>query len=267
MSEPTDLRLIGRSADGSELELVDLDGNQFNLRISDTLRANISQPRLSAVSNIEEVITTSVKEVQARLRSGESIDAISRTTDWSIEKIENYAGPILQERAFIISQALATQIRREPHAPYLETAVANQLAPRGVDMNSVEWNTFRQPDGNWNLTLYYPLRDDSPSDTKGEAVWLFNLGRRALSAHDDGARWIGGEAKVKQPVQTYGNIPQTDAPRLVSIKEDVTPYAPTKLASVDEVNEVDDEAKRDGVTRRIKVPSWDDIMFGKKDED
>jgi len=46
----------------------------------------------------------------------------------------------------------------------------------------------------------------------------------------------------------------------------VTPYAPTKLASVEEVD-VDDEAKRDGVTRRIKIPSWDDIMFGKKDED
>ncbi|MTA97124.1 MAG: DUF3071 domain-containing protein, partial [Actinobacteria bacterium] len=47
MSEPTDLRLVGRSADGSELELVDLDGNQFSLRISDTLRANVNQPRLS----------------------------------------------------------------------------------------------------------------------------------------------------------------------------------------------------------------------------
>jgi len=266
MNEPKDLRLTGRSADGSELELVDLDGNQYNLRISDTLRAYVNQPRLSAVSDIEEAVTTSVKEVQARLRAGETIDAISRTTDWSIEKIENYAGPILQERAFIISQALATQIRREPHAPYLETAVANQLAPRGVDMNSVEWNTFRKPDGNWNLTLYYPIRDGAPNEAKGEAVWIFNLGRRALSAHDDGARWIGGEAKVKQPVQTYGNIPQTEAPRLVSIKEDVTPYAPTKLASVEEVD-VDDEAKRDGVTRRIKIPSWDDIMFGKKDED
>jgi len=266
MNEPKDLRLTGRSADGSEVELVDLDGNQYNLRISDTLRAYVNQPRLSAVSDIEEAVTTSVKEVQARLRAGETIDAISRTTDWSIEKIENYAGPILQERAFIISQALATQIRREPHAPYLETAVANQLAPRGVDMNSVEWNTFRKPDGNWNLTLYYPIRDGAPNEAKGEAVWIFNLGRRALSAHDDGARWIGGEAKVKQPVQTYGNIPQTEAPRLVSIKEDVAPYSPTKLASVEEVD-VDDEAKRDGVTKRIKIPSWDDIMFGKKDED
>ena len=264
MNEPTDLRLTGRSADGTELELVDQVGNQYSLRISDTLRATVNQPRLSAVTNIEEVVTTTVKEVQARLRGGESIDSISRTTDWSVEKIENYAGPILQERAFIISQALATQIRREPHAPYLETAVANQLAPRGVDMNSIEWNTLRLPDGNWELTLYYPLRDGSPSEAKGEAVWLFNLGRRALSAHDDGARWIGGEAKPKATTQTFGNIPQTEAPRLVSIKEDVAPYAPTPLVAVDDV---DEEEKRDGVTRRIKIPSWDDIMFGKKDED
>ena len=264
MSEPTDLRLTGRSGDGSELELVDQDGNQYNLRISDTLRANVNQPRLSAVINVDEVITTTVKEVQARLRSGETIDSISRTTDWSIEKIENYAGPILQERAFIISQALVTQIRREPHAPYLETAVANQLSPRGVDMNTIEWNTFRLPNGDWNLILYYPIRDGAPSEIKGEAVWLFNLGRRALTAYDDGARWIGGEVKVKQPVQTYGSIPQTEAPRRVSIKENVAPYAPTPLAAVEEI---DQEAKRDGVTRRIKIPSWDDIMFGKKDED
>jgi hypothetical protein len=264
MSEPTDLRLIGRTSEGTELELVDQSGNQYHLRVSDTLRALVNQPRLAAVAGIEPNVTTSVKEVQARLRAGESIDAISRTTDWSVEKIENYAGPILQERAFIISQALATQIKREPHAPYLETAVANQLAPRGVDMNSIEWNTYRLPDGNWRLTLFYPLRDGSPGDPMGEAVWIFNLGRRALSAHDDGARWICGEAKPKQPVQTFGNIPQTEAPRLVSIKEDIQPYAPTPLTTVDEI---DEEAKRDGVTKRIKIPSWDDIMFGKKDEE
>jgi hypothetical protein len=50
----------------------------------------------------------------------------------------------------------------------------------------------------------------------------------------------------------------------VSIKEDVAPYSPTPLVAVDEI---DEEAKSDGVTRRIKIPSWDDIMFGKKDED
>jgi hypothetical protein len=263
MSEPTDLRLIGRTSEGTELELVDQVGNQYHLRVSDTLRVLVNQPRLSAVADIQANATASVKEVQARLRAGESIDAISRTTDWSAEKIENYAGPIFQERAFIISQALATQIKREPHAPYLETSVANQLAPRGVDMNSIEWNTYRLPDGNWRLTLFYPLRDGSSGDPMGEAVWIFNLGKRALSAHDDGARWICGEAKPKQPVQTYGNIPQTEPPRLVSIKENIQAHAPTPLTAIDEI---DEDAKRDGVTRRIKIPSWDDIMFGKKDE-
>jgi myo-inositol-1(or 4)-monophosphatase len=113
MSESTDLRLTGRSVDGTELELVDQDGNSFSLRISDSLRATVNQPRLSAVSAYQEEISTTVKEVQARLRGGESIDSISRTTDWSIEKVENFAGPILQERAFIIAQALATQMDQQ----------------------------------------------------------------------------------------------------------------------------------------------------------
>ena len=264
MSESTDLRLTGRSADGTELELVDQDGNKFNLRISDSLRANVNQPRLAAVTDFQEEVSTTVKEVQARLRGGESIDSISRTTDWSIEKVENFAGPILQERAFIIAQALATQIKREPHAPYLETAVSAKLAPRGVDMATVEWNTHRKPDGNWQVTLYYPLRDgysDDQSNTPiGEATWLFNLGRRSLLADDDGARWIGGEAKQQRPETTVGMV-YTEAPRLVSIKEEIEPYKPTSISVVEDLP--DEEAKKDGVTKRIKIPSWDDIMFGK----
>lgn len=259
MSESTDLRLAGRSADGTELELVDQAGNKFNLRISDTLRANVNQPRLAAVADFQEEVSTTVKEVQARLRGGESIDSISRTTDWSIEKVENFAGPILQERAFIIAQALATQIKREPHAPYLETAVSAKLAPRGVDMASVEWNTYRKPDGNWLVTLYYPLRNGAADDAKGEATWIFNLGRRSLLADDDGARWIGGEEKLRAE-QTVGMV-HTEAPRLVSIKEEIEPYKPTSISVVEDLP--DEEAKKDGVTKRIKIPSWDDIMFGK----
>ena len=263
MSESTDLRLVGRSADGTELELVDQDGNKFNLRISDSLRSNVNQPRLAAVSDFQEEVSTTVKEVQARLRGGESIDSISRTTDWSIEKVENFAGPILQERAFIIAQALATQIKREPHAPYLETAVSAKLAPRGVDMATVEWNTYRKPDGNWQVTLYYPLRDgysdDASNSPLGEATWLFNLGRRSLMADDDGSRWIGGEEKQRAE-PTVGMV-YTEAPRLVSIKEEIEPYKPTSISVVEDLP--DDEAKKDGVTKRIKIPSWDDIMFGK----
>jgi hypothetical protein len=61
----------------------------------------------------------------------------------------------------------------------------------------------------------------------------------------------------------------TEAPRLVSIKEDVPSYAPISI--VDDYDDAeedlpDEAAKKDGVTKRIKIPSWDDIMFGKDKE-
>ena len=45
----SDLRLIGRSEDGSELELQDAEGRVYSLRIGDQLRALINQPRLVSV--------------------------------------------------------------------------------------------------------------------------------------------------------------------------------------------------------------------------
>ena len=43
-----------------------------------------------------------------------------------------------------------------------------------------------------------------------------------------------------------------DAPRLLVIREEVEPNS---------------EASADGVTGRAKVPTWDEIMFGKKSDD
>jgi hypothetical protein len=46
--------------------------------------------------------------------------------------------------------------------------------------------------------------------------------------------------------------------------EKISPLVP-RLAVIRE--EPDDEASRDGITARAKVPSWDEIMFGIKPED
>jgi hypothetical protein len=126
------------------------------------------------------------------------------------------------------------QIEREPHAPYSETAVSAKLAPRGVDMATVEWNTFRRPDGNWQVTLYYPLRDGSSDDAKGEATWLFNLRRRSLLADDDGSRWIGGEEKTTPTSkQLAWFTPKRQD--LFRIKEEVEPYNPTPISVVEDL--------------------------------
>ena len=267
----SDLRLIGRSEDGGELELQSQDGATLTLRIDDQLRALVNQPRLVAVASTDDESTVTVKEIQARLRGGESIDSIARTTQWSPEKVEKFSGPILQERAYVIGLALAAQLRREKYAPTLSAATIAQLSPRGVDMERVEWNTWRNPDGSWNIVLYYPTKDGSIS----EANWAFDLANRSLEALDDGAAWIAGdEIDPRHQTPSHGIVyPTSPAPRLVAVREnsDEKPLVDApRISSLDAIidtgpsaaSEVSEAEKRDGITKRLKIPSWDDIMFG-----
>ena len=257
----SDIRIIGRSNDGNNLELETQDGSSYRLPINDELRALVNQPRLIAVPSKEELSTLTVTEVQARLRGGESIDSISRTTDWAPEKIEKYSGPILQERAYVIGLALASQLRKEKHAPTLASATIAQLEPRGVDMTQVEWNTWRLPEGSWNIVLLYPNKDG----VINESNWNFDLANRNLEAIDDGAAWISGEE-----IETRSHIPShgivypsvTPAPRLVAVRTEGDPAPDTNSTPDTNSNGIGLDERRDGVTKRLKIPSWDDIMFG-----
>jgi len=281
-----DLRVVGRTEDGTQIELADGDGQTFFVRISDNLKALVNQPRLVSVTPYEDRATYSVKEIQSRLRSGESAAAISTTTDWSLEKIEKFSGPIMQERAYVIGLALQTQLRRDSSAPTLATATIAQLQPRGVDMSEVDWNTHRNDDATWTIVLQYPTSDGRGS---AEANWIFDSDNRTLVADDDGARWISGDEKSLRPNtpshgMVFGGEQSAPAPRLTAYSESVTVIENVSLSVVPdhEVSEDKDEdqeiqetptesipsdAKKDGVTKRIRIPSWDDIMFGTKKDD
>ena len=275
-NKPSELQLVGRTGDGSAIELTDNSGAKFSLRITENLKTALTQPRLVSVAPIDERPSFGVKEIQARLRAGESMGSISRTTDWSVEKIEKFSGPILQERAYVIETARKSYLRREASSPTLDEAASIQLSSHGVDMEAVEWNTHRNVDGTWNIVVQYPNIDGT-----AEANWNFELGNRILTAKDDSARWIAGDAKESRPrTATHGFINSVDptpfapttppppAPRLVAVREEITI---TEIVEEDEEYfaeeldiEVVDESDpvSDGVVKRPKLPSWDDIMFG-----
>ena len=225
-----ELVLVGRTTDGSAIELTDASGAKFSLPITENLKTALTQPRLVSVAPVDERPTFGVKEIQARLRAGESMGSISRTTDWSVEKIEKFSGPILQERAYVIETALKSYLRREASSPTLTEATFIQLSNHGVDMEAVEWNTHRNIDGTWNVVVQYPNIDGT-----AEASWNFELGNRILTAKDDSARWIAGDAKESRPrAATHGFINSVDptpfapttppppAPRLVAVREEIT---------------------------------------------
>ena len=275
-NKPAELQLVGRTGDGSAIELTDNSGAKFSLPITENLKTALTQPRLVSVAPIDERPSFGVKEIQARLRAGESMGSISRTTDWSVEKIEKFSGPILQERAYVIETARKSYLRREASSPTLDEAASIQLSSHGVDMEAVEWNTHRNVDGTWNIVVQYPNIDGT-----AEANWNFELGNRILTAKDDSERWIAGDAKESRPrTATHGFINSVDptpfapttppppAPRLVAVREEITV---TEIVEEEEEYfaeeldiEVVDESDpvSDGVVKRPKLPSWDDIMFG-----
>jgi hypothetical protein len=265
----TELRLTGKTPDGAYISLTDNDGVEYTLRISDTLRATVNQPRLMAVRT-HDGESISVKEVQARLRAGESIESVARDANWTIEKVERFAGPIQQERAYTLSLAHEVIVRKENGRDPVTffDLVTSRLAPRDVEMSSVEWNCWRLEDSSWVIRISFPNRDGI-----GIADWNFDLARKVLSALDDSARWISGDDSAQNQRATsdhgliYGNHPaarltQYNRP-LESRPLESRPLENNegpRLVSLREVPDAD--AAKDGVTGRAKVPSWDEIMFG-----
>ena len=272
----TELRLDGKTDDGSHLSLVDTDGNNYSLRISDTLRATVNQPRLTSVPAMDAVETISVKEIQRRLRAGDSFEQIAREGQTTVDKVERFSGPIMQAREYILENARNLIMRKDIHRIDLtfREVVLAKLAARGVDTDEVSWNTWRQPDGTWHIELHYPNRDGN-----GIATWNFDLSRRALDASDDNGAWlIDEEAPVRAPSTAiiYSEpshpsrleevAPEPEIVRIADLLNAPEEKAETpRLAVIRETPSAADS--QDGITARAKVPSWDEIMFGRKSEE
>jgi len=256
----SELRLTGKNPEGTHITLTNPTGEEFTVRISDTLRATVNQPRLAAVVASDDVETMSVKEIQRRLRAGETMDAIARDGHISVEKVERFAGPILQERVYILDQAFSIVLRKES-ARDQETffdVVISRLAPMGVDSDSLSWNSWRIDDGTWTIDLSYPNRDGH-----GSATWNFDLNRRSITATNENARWMLGQEPAPR-VQTPGLVHSepTHPSRIIDSIPDPEPVRETpRLVAIRETPREEDRAE--GITSRAKVPSWDEIMFGR----
>jgi len=253
----TELRFIGKSGEGTHLALHDSDGNEFSLRISDSLRATVNQPRLTSVPE-QDADTISVKEIQRRLRAGELPEELARENNISMEKIERFSGPILQERIYIIDQAQQIPIRKEGgrEPVTLLGVVVSRLAPRNVDLADLSWITWRHEDGTWTVELHYPH-----SSGRGIAQWNFDPTRRLVTSLDENARWMMGDEPAPRPIVAPGLIYSESNHPSQRDEREIEPEVP-RLAVIREAP--DDEATRDGVVARAKVPSWDEIMFGIK---
>ena len=74
----------------------------------------------------------SPKEIQARLRAGDTVEEVAKAARVALPRIQRYAGPVISERERIVDQARATVVAR-PRGPQGEIPLGYYRVRRLVD--------------------------------------------------------------------------------------------------------------------------------------
>ncbi|MFJ6750302.1 MULTISPECIES: septation protein SepH [unclassified Streptomyces] len=187
-----ELRVVAVSNDGTRLVLKAADSTEYTLPIDERLRAAVRNDR-ARLGQIEIEVESHLRprDIQARIRAGSSAEEVAQLAGIPVDRVRRFEGPVLAERAFMAERARKTPVRRpgENTGPQLGEAVAERLLLRGVDKETVQWDSWRRDDGTWEVLLVYRVAAEPHS-----AIWTYDPPRRLVQAVDDEARALIGES-------------------------------------------------------------------------
>lgn len=130
------------------------------------------------------------REIQTRVRSGQSLEEVAAAAGMGVDWVEPYAAPVLAEREFIAEQAQGHQVRRGGETVAHRTlaqVVQDRLDARSVDTESLRWDAWKLADRRWHVLVGY----DSGKAHR-EAHFVYDAAGRFSVPDDDDARWLVG---------------------------------------------------------------------------
>ena len=213
-----ELRFVAVSEDGSYAVLaVPGRSGRFILSIDERLRA-VAQGQTSRLAQYEIEVESPLrpKEIQARIRAGETAEEIADAAGIPVERVRWFEGPVLAERAYIADQAQAASVRRAGDSggtgSRLGDIVPERLTASGGTPEDGQWDSRKRGDGNWQVTLTFPS-----GGRLHVAEWVFDPRRRHVMPDDDNAARLSlPESELPpEPVALPGEATVTPlAPRL-----------------------------------------------------
>ena len=192
-----ELRIVAVSEDGSYAVLaVPGRGGRFSLPIDDRLRI-VARGQFSRLAQYEIEVESPLrpKEIQDRIRAGETAEEIADAAGVPIERVRRFEGPVLAERAYRAQEAQGATIRQPGDSgpgPRLGDIVTERLAELGVAAEEAQWDSRKRGDNTWQVQLMFTV-----GGRPQMAEWSFDPRRRHVSpADDDAARLSLPEADV-----------------------------------------------------------------------
>jgi hypothetical protein len=299
-----ELRLVAVSEDGSYAILaVPGRGGRFSLPIDDRLRT-VARGQFSRLAQYEIEVESPLrpKEIQDRIRAGETADEIADAAGVPAERIRRFEGPVLAEREYRAQEAQRATVRSPGDSgpgPRLGDIVAERLTELGAAPDDARWDSKKRADGNWQVQLMFTVGARAQT-----AEWVFDPRRRHIAPDDDQAarlclpaddlpgirfaargpatatatvtpiasRLGGGTAHHPEPrgpvvPPNSAAAPKPSAPSGPTREADGEHAAADREAAAadrhpDQASERPVKKAAGSRSRRASVPSWDEIMLG-----
>jgi hypothetical protein len=182
-----ELRLVAVSEDGSYAILaVPGRSGRFLLPIDERLRT-VAKGQFSRLAQYEIEVENPLrpKEIQDRIRAGETADEIADAAGIPPDRVRRFEGPVLAERQYRAQEAQRATIRGRGDSgpgPRLGDIVAERLTGVGAHADSAEWDSRKRPDGNWQVRLQFSIGGRASA-----AEWIYDPRRRHVIPDDDQA--------------------------------------------------------------------------------
>ncbi|MGH3839751.1 MAG: septation protein SepH [Pseudonocardiaceae bacterium] len=260
------LRVVGLGIDGRTviLETVDQQSGeqpeQFTLPADDSLQA-AARGDLPRLGQIELENQMRPREIQARIRSGASVEQVATAAGVSSQRIERFAYPVLLERSRIAMLAQQAHPMRSdgPDVRTLEEVVAETFRRRGHDLDAVTWDSWRGEDGKWVVQLRWRA-----GRSENRAQWTFHPGAHGgtVTAMDDHATGLidpqpAAQLRTVPPVARPDERVVEQRPSARAVPDDGPAYHP------DDPSEPPQPAPPNRPRKdRKTIPSWEDVLLG-----
>jgi hypothetical protein len=318
-----DLKPEGLSEDRRFLVARDVTtGEQFRIPADHRLASLIgTPPRPGSTSGQMEIrmpSSLSPRDIQTRIRRGESPQSVADSAGVPVEQIDGFAGPVLAEREFMCEQARKTAIRRKHvggAGVQLGLLVTENIAASGGVPEEAAWDSWRREDGRWTVVV-------TPHDAAHPATFLFDVKSRYVVPADEFAHDLVGDVALPDstdmaiadavrsperpaaPAEPAAALESLDS--LVEIPEPIAAVEEEALTGVSSLKEARDRRALEQLAlsdaepaaeppvaqtehdfedslehdvavpdtmgprkkrhERRRVPSWDEIMFGDKND-
>jgi hypothetical protein len=245
-----ELKVVGLDVDGKRIICeADNSGEKFILLSDERLRAAVRGEKTGSTQTqvvVEAPSGLRPKEIQAKIRSGASVEQVAAAAGADIARVERFAHPVLLERSRAAELATAAHpvLADGPSVMTLLETVTTALVARGLDPEDTSWDAWRNEDGRWTVQMGWKA---GLSDNVAHFRFTPGAHGGTATAFDDAACELI-DPDFARPLRPLAPVAQLDF-------EEPEPPA----AAPEPPQEPKPARARKG---KPPVPAWEDVLLG-----